>query len=75
MRLLILSLFFSATLAWTFAQTTCRNLFPGLRIFDFFCGHNVFLQVTLLFSVLFALFLMLGHVLMKQGRVHKNRLL
>jgi hypothetical protein len=48
----------SGCCSWTLAWYSCTSSLPGLRLFDFVCGHNAWLQMLpsfFVFAVIFSL--------------------
>ena len=62
----VLTIALAAACAWFSALGTCSNLLSGARAFDFFCGHNVLLQVIPLFVLFTVLFTVLSRVLARR---------
>jgi hypothetical protein len=51
------NLVLSAICSWILAWVSCERILPGLRLFDFVCGHNTWLQIFpsfILFAVIFS---------------------
>jgi hypothetical protein len=48
----------STICSWSLTWYSCVELLPGLRLFDFVCGHNSWLQMLpsfFLFATIFAI--------------------
>jgi len=58
MRVLIVAaiVLLSACCSWLLAWYSCTSIIPGLRMFDFVCGHNTWLQIFPSFFIFAAVF-------------------
>jgi hypothetical protein len=62
MRVLIriaVTIVLSGFCSWVLAWYSCTSLLLGLRVFDFVCGHNTWLQMFPSFLVLAIIFSLL----------------
>jgi hypothetical protein len=58
----------SAICSWALAWYSCVGPLSGMRLFDFVCGHNSWLQMLPSFFIFATIFAILGGVIRRIGK-------